>query len=110
MLFLAVGSSRFSSSVLRQFSSKAVKLLVDLLEHCHSAGPQVLFLGPEVAVGTDRRGVQVILDQREARLELGQPGLKFGQAGMRQQRYAGQLLQALQPWVFEQFLLLARPR
>ena len=57
----------------RPVLQQAVKLLVDLVEDGHAAGPQVLLLRAEVAVRADRRGVQVVLDQREARLDLGQP-------------------------------------
>ena len=55
----------------------------------------------------DRRGVQVVFDQREARSELRQAGLKLGQGGVGQKRDPSrQLLELVQPKVLEQLLLL----
>ncbi len=62
---------------------QSVKLLVDLLEDRHARAAEVFLLGAEVAVRADGRGVQVVLDQRVARLELRQTGLEVGQAGVR---------------------------
>ena len=55
----------------------------------------------------DRRGVQVVLDQREARRELRQAGLKLGQGGVGQKgNPSRQLLELVEPGVLEQLLLL----
>src|SRR5271157_4611250 len=84
-----------------------VELVVDLLEDRQPTGSERLLLGPEVAVRADRRSVQVILDQREARSELRQPGLKLGQGGVGQDgNPSRQLLELVEPGVFEQFLPL----
>ena len=96
MLFLAVGSSRFSSSVLVQFSS-SVSSCWSICSRTATTGPQGLLLGAEVAVGADRRGVQVVLDQREAGWSLDKRVWSSVRVACGRSDTPSQLLQAVQP-------------
>src|SRR5271166_1145156 len=85
---------------------RCVELAVDLLEDRQPARSQRFLLGPEDAVRTDRRSLQVIPDQRVARRELRQASLKLGQRGVGQKgNPSRQLLELVEPGVLQQRLL-----
>ena len=107
MLFLAVGSSRFSSSVLRQFSNRPSSCWSICWRTATPLAPRFSSWGRKLQWGQMGEAFRSSLTSVKHGLELCQPGLKLSQSRMRQQRYAGQLLQAFQPGVLEQFLLFA---